>query len=1362
MIVLPAQGNSTADIAIRRTDRNSICGSLLIVQPFLVYRIREPDTRNKDKIVQNPPRRCRWRTSAAVQVGLRVGCLVLALAAQRTFGQDGAASGRLVFPLDRTAYFIGEAVPMAVVAPAGDRVRLEAVHHDGRTLLYHGPPGTIAVSTARLAPGTYRLELNGRTTPRPLILTSTLRRSAGSLQDEFLPAEQPRMTGAERKDAAAAAARIKAYRRGVVTTLKETELSACITMAAAGMGRRGMLDELAEAGTMLLANADTRPTSFFPVHVDPAEIDGMSQRMLLTAQANGRYPNFAGFCFGWDTTGFGENARKGLLVYWGWGDKADALRKYVARQQKLKEAELTRRTGLRGVSQAEYIAYLLSIGRPEFAPMIDLPTKLWLEEIVREVKPLGRTRRAELEKRLDAWSGYLMSLYDHAYSRYAANLRAADPTLRHTASVQVDHCAVIDGQYLPAAYRSLDLHYQSTWNDQVGGPDYAYQWLFTQGLLNIHRGGKPTWISSALGSVHGRSAVPGKLVRVAAHGLAHGASGIGFAHEAFSNVLGGMNRRSCWDNIRHTDTGAGLLAARDFIHRFACLATNARGDHGVGILYSRSQYARQCVVMGFGKAPHTALVALTRLGYTPRFVTEEEIARRGVRGVRALVVVGQTFALPTDVLAGIRTFADKGGVVLVDGSTTVDIPGAKKLAWAHPLTRPGKPHSWSSPNVPKGLNDTLLYERWHAAAAAVFAAALRETAAGVFVPAAGHKTKTTLMQIDGGRDAKYVVAVNDSHIRTQADWHQLKERLLPPAAADSSAELYDVTAEKPLGKVAPLVCDLSMTTARVYAVLPRKLAAIAPAATQAVRAGDDLVVRVAFHDDAGEPLRAVLPFHLAIHRPDGKTHQDFYRGTDASGTFAMTIPLPVNAPAGTWTVAVRSQLTGDVASLPVTVRGPRPAPLADRMDEQAIVRGREAIERMLVKGAKLVLPLFDTEHFAKLLPVAREVEKVLAARGVGVEIRRKPEWATYTLSYAPTPAEMAANARIDRGERIGRVKRNTVNHNDWYGGESGYQFGRPLVLLDLAGEKDNEMAESLDRRGMLWPEVTAAFPGRGRAVVQVAHWAFAPRTPALVIQAADVEGLLAGGGALAKLPGDRFTPGIRRARAALLRQYHIGGRPASPPTANLTAAGLTTRRQPRPFVIAFRDSRPLPADQVQRPQPHVHKPHALPVALEPNQFIPYAVEAGKYVETSTAGSLLHDTRFWQALLVPVEVDKAGEVTVVADGIFRYSDRKPRSQAQWENILALREKLIKLRRRPMSIEVRLAGRPIAHLTPAKTATRDVPIETLPFYAKEKPRSVREEVVVELRARVRLAAGRSDLLLIHHNIVDGQLRKLRIGR
>ena len=82
---------------------------------------------------------------------------------------------------------------------------------------------------------------------------------------------------------------------------------------------------------------------------------------------------------------------------------------------------------------------------------------------------------------------------------------------------------------------------------------------------------------------------------------------------------------------------------------------------------------------------------------------------------------------------------------------------------------------------------------------------------------------------------------------------------------------------------------------------------------------------------------------------------------------------------------------------------------------------------------------------------------------------------------------------------------------------------------------------------------------------------------------------------------------------------------------------------------------------------------------------------------------------------------------------------------------------------MSIEVRRDGKTIGRLEPTKTETRDVPLSTRPSHGsgKEKEETVREELVVEMTGEVELTAGRNELLLIHHNIVDGVMDRLRFG-
>jgi len=1270
----------------------------------------------------------------------------------------GLPAAEVVWPLERSAYFVGERVPLALVGAAAERARVELVNADGRVAVYEGAPAALWLDTSRLAPGDYRVEVNGQSATARLTISAVQRRSPASLQDEARPPDpnfERMATAAER------AARTEQHWTGVVDTLRETGLSAVVAWGQSDLKRDRALDALARAGVLLLVNPDTRPTSFFPVGNEPGELDGLSQRLLLTAQANARYPNLGGFCYGWDTTGYRVGNRRGLLTYWGWGNQVEALRAYLARIDAHHQAEFTRRTGLAPVSEREYLRYILALRRPDCAPAIDLPTKVWLEEIAAHLEPMPAAERAVCEQRLDAWSRYLMGLYREAYGTFSAHLRALDPSLRHSASVQVDHAAVMHGQYFPWAYEPLDFGYQSVWNDQVGGPDYLGQPLLTAALLAMHRGDRPVWLSNALGGVHGRSDRPGKLLRVAAQGLAYGVSGAGFALEGFSNVLGGMNRESRWAAIRGQSPGAELLATREFLDRFAALALESRGDHGVGLLFSQAQLGRHYTVPGFGTPHYKALMALARLGRTPCFVTEEDLAADRLGRLAALVVLGQSVPLPEPARAGLARFAARGGLVLADGATSVELPGARPLGLTLPTRSAGKPHNWSAPNLAPGDNEALLYARWHPALAAGFGAALGTAGAGWLRAERALATDVALYQLDGGPDARYVVAVNDSCVQSQADWYMVRETLHLAPDLPAGTVVYDANLERELGPARSVVCDLERTTARVFALLTRPVRTVDLTASQQATAGEALRVGLRCRDGRGAPLAAVVPVELRLARPDGQTHTVLNRATDRAGNLALSLPLPANAPPGAWRLTARCQLDGTLASLPVAVRAAAAGAWTQPLASPVVVRERAVIDALLARGARVVAPVFDSPRHDELAPVAERLAAVLAARGVVVEVRDRPELTTYTLAYNPTSEQLAENARADRGETIGRLKRTTLNGNDWYSAASGYRCGPPLVLLDLAPVSgDCPLAEALDAAGALWPLVSAGWPGAGRAVVQGVRWAFGPRADTLVIQASDLAGLRAGVEALAALPADELSGPIRAVRAALWREHHIGGRPPTPATEGLTAVGRRQEAFAQPFALSFPQAQPLPATDARRPARAQPPAHALPASLTPKQLRLYLRDDGRWLETTTVDPLLPDLRFSQALGAVLDVPRAGPVRLTAEGVFRYSDRQPMWQAQWEDIIKLCAQVLPQTRQPMVFAVELDGQPLGALTPSQAEEREVALELASPTAGLKPRTAREEVVVELTGKVTLPAGRHEVLLVPRGVVDGKLTRLRV--
>ena len=293
---------------------------------------------------------------------------------------------------------------------------------------------------------------------------------------------------------------------------------------------------------------------------------------------------------------------------------------------------------------------------------------------------------------------------------------------------------------------------------------------------------------------------------------------------------------------------------------------------------------------------------------------------------------------------------------------------------ALPYARLGAPHNWQVMNTSGETSDEF-QERRTQELMPKFYAALGDALRTPLMSAKGVEAKASTFAMDGGRDATYVIAVDDYRYKTHADWVQFTELLQPNSAVTGA--LYDLTVERSLGPVAAVPCTFTDLTARVYGLLARPVAAIDLAATQKVKGGDTLRLHVRFLDAAHQPLQAAIPFALTLLEPDGKPALNLYRSTDEAGVFGWSWTVPANAPAGRWKLLARSQLDGRTVSLPVEIAAGgklAAAPIA----EPVIVRGRDQIEALLASKPSFVLPLFDGPALADRRAAAEQVKAVLA------------------------------------------------------------------------------------------------------------------------------------------------------------------------------------------------------------------------------------------------------------------------------------------------------------------------------------------------------------------------------------------------
>jgi hypothetical protein len=170
----------------------------------------------------------------------------------------------------------------------------------------------------------------------------------------------------------------------------------------------------------------------------------------------------------------------------------------------------------------------------------------------------------------------------------------------------------------------------------------------------------------------------------------------------------------------------------------------------------------------------------------------------------------------------------------------------------------------------------------------------------LFVAGGPAADDVVLHEYDGGRDAAYIVVV-----RRRAEMAARVTIAFGPDVPGTHL-IYNATAGEMQGKARPFDVSLADSQAKVFALVPVQIEAIALAVEPTP---DGRVLRVEFHDARGEGLKAAFPFHVKIEAADGKLTEAGYFATDREGRFSSHLDLLADAPAGC-KIVVRSLLTG--------------------------------------------------------------------------------------------------------------------------------------------------------------------------------------------------------------------------------------------------------------------------------------------------------------------------------------------------------------------------------------------------------------------------------------------------------------------
>lgn len=297
-----------------------------------------------------------------------------------------------------------------------------------------------------------------------------------------------------------------------------------------------------------------------------------------------------------------------------------------------------------------------------------------------------------------------------------------------------------------------------------------------------------------------------------------------------------------------------------------------------------------------------------------------------------LVVLSQAVALPEPVFRSLNRYVQRGGTLVVDAGTMIEIPGAVVLepSGADREFEARLAEREEEVRARYGSVDSFQYiEAMEASASLpsrVDPAFLELVGRTVAAPARSLTPNTWLNLLDA-EGVHYLGIVNDLRTRGPMYGHfgKIRETGVPQAAtvryqSRLGAVVYDVLNQEQLapetdGGDGLLELRLPAAGARLLLLADRPIAALELEARQetavwAGQPGHELRIRAALRDPRRRPFPGLVPATVHILRPDG-SEDDFSRAAlFVNGTLELRLPIPRNLDPGPWTVQVRDRAAG--------------------------------------------------------------------------------------------------------------------------------------------------------------------------------------------------------------------------------------------------------------------------------------------------------------------------------------------------------------------------------------------------------------------------------------------------------------------